>query len=272
MVGILCSGVVSALVFPEHAGEQMRSTVRARFSSFVDYVSAALSGKADRARIEDTNAKFVADIVGFEAVRSVAVFESPDSRMRNGRLSRLNSEFMTVSTRFHALHQLMNRLRVSGAAGATAAVATLEPYFREISPLLSKSGEPVLTAADASHAAAQLEASKAALPKRVRQELEQFGMCGRCAGAAKVVRRGDDSVAEVSLPDAIDHDASQQRAGARVGMRQPAGECQPPARRARSHGDARARECPAPARHGRYRGSAPRRRDTPARSRHDRRR
>ncbi|WP_343657486.1 FUSC family protein [Paraburkholderia caribensis] len=168
VVGILCSGVVSALVFPQHAGEEMRSTVRARFSSFVDYVSAALSGKADRARIEDTNAKFVADIVGFEAVRSVAVFESPDSRMRNGRLSRLNSEFMTVSTRFHALHQLMNRLRVSGAAGATAAVATLEPYFREISPLLSKSGEPVLTAADASHAAAQLEAFKAALPKRVR--------------------------------------------------------------------------------------------------------
>ncbi|MBP0594498.1 FUSC family protein [Paraburkholderia sp. LEh10] len=168
VVGIVCAGVVSALVLPQHAGEQMRSTVRARFSSFVDYVCAALSGNADRARIEDTNAKFVADIVGFEAVRSVAVFESPDARMRNGRLSRLNSEFMTVSTRFHALHQLMNRLRASGTAGATAAVDALEPYFREISPLLSKAGEPVLTAADASHAAAQLEAFKAELPKRVR--------------------------------------------------------------------------------------------------------
>jgi uncharacterized membrane protein YccC len=168
VVGILCSGVVSALVLPEHAGEQMRSTVRARFSSFVDYVCAALSGNVDRARIEDTNAKFVADVVGFEAVRSVAVFESPDSRMRSGRLSRLNSEFMTVSTRFHALHQLMNRLRVSGAAGAAAAVDALEPYFREISPLLSKSGEPVLTAADASQAAAQLAAFKADLPARVR--------------------------------------------------------------------------------------------------------
>lgn len=176
VVGIVSSGIVSALVFPQHAGEQMRSTVRARFSSFVDYVCAALSGNVDRARIEDTNAKFVADVVGFEAVRSVAVFESPDSRMRNGRLSRLNSEFMTVSTRFHALHQLMNRLRVSNAAGATAAVDALEPYFREISPLLSKSGEPVLTAADAAHAAAQLEAFKTDLPKRVRAtrfELEQ---------------------------------------------------------------------------------------------------
>jgi uncharacterized membrane protein YccC len=175
VIGILCSGFVSALVFPQHAGEQMRSTVRARFSSFVDYLGAALSGNVDRARIEATNAKFVADIVGFEAVRSVAVFESPDSRMRNGRLSRLNSEFMTASTRFHALHQLMNRLRASaaasggsGASGASAAVDALEPYFREIAPLLSKSGEPVLTAADASHAAAQLEAFKSELPKRMR--------------------------------------------------------------------------------------------------------
>ncbi|WP_109483216.1 FUSC family protein [Paraburkholderia sp. C35] len=168
VVGILCSGFVSALVFPQHAGEQMRSTVRARFSSFVDYLCAALSGNLDRARIEATNAKFVADIVGYEAVRSVAVFESPDARMRNGRLSRLNSEFMTASTRFHALHQLMNRLRASGTAGATAAVAAIEPYFREIAPLLSKSGEPVLTAADAAHAAAQLETFKTGLPDRMR--------------------------------------------------------------------------------------------------------
>ena len=89
----------------------MRSTVRARFSAFVEYVSASLAGRNDRAQIEATNARFVADIVGFEAARSVAVFEGPDSRMRGGRLARLNSEFMTASTRFHALHQLMNRLR-----------------------------------------------------------------------------------------------------------------------------------------------------------------
>ncbi|MGH8779434.1 FUSC family protein [Paraburkholderia sp.] len=165
VVGILCAGAVSGLVLPEHAGEQMRTTIRARFSSFVDYVSASLSGRADRAQIEATNARFVADIVGFEATRSVAVFESPDSRMRSGRLARLNSEFMTASTRFHALHQLMNRLHDSGS---TVTVGVIEPYFKEISPLLYKSGEPVLTAADAAHATRQLEAYKADLPKRVR--------------------------------------------------------------------------------------------------------
>ncbi|MFM0594733.1 MULTISPECIES: FUSC family protein [Paraburkholderia] len=172
VLGIVCAGAVSGLVFPQFAGLQMRGTVRARFSSFVEYVSASLAGRNDRAQIEATNARFVADIVGFEAARSVAVFEGPDSRMRGGRLARLNSEFMTASTRFHALHQLMNRLRETGPSqdmhGAAIAVDALEPYFKEIAPLLAKSGEPVLSAADAAHAAAQLDAYKAELPKRVR--------------------------------------------------------------------------------------------------------
>ncbi|WJF91296.1 FUSC family protein [Paraburkholderia bonniea] len=165
ILGIICAGAVSGLVFPQQSGHQMRSTVRARFSAFVAYVSASLSGKADRAQIDSTNARFVSDIVGFEATRSAAVFDSPDARMRSGRLSRLNSEFMTASTRFHALHQLMNRLR---EAHTPAAIEALEPYFREIAPLLHKSGKPVLSAADAAQAADQLEAYKAALPKRMR--------------------------------------------------------------------------------------------------------
>jgi uncharacterized membrane protein YccC len=168
VLGIVCAGAVSGLVFPQFAGLQMRGAVRARFSSFVDYVSASLAGRIDRAQIEATNARFVADIVGFEAARSVAGFEGPDSRMRAGRLARLNSEFMTASTRFHALHQLMNRLRNAGTHGAVIAIDALEPYFKEIAPLLAKSGEPVRSAADAAHAAAQLEAYKAELPRRVR--------------------------------------------------------------------------------------------------------
>jgi len=73
-LGIVCSGAVSALVFPQHAGEQVRTTVRRRFAQFVDYVCRALSGNMERAQIERTNLAFVSDIVGFEAARSVAVF------------------------------------------------------------------------------------------------------------------------------------------------------------------------------------------------------
>jgi uncharacterized membrane protein YccC len=170
-LGIVCSGAISALVFPQYAGEQIRSTVRLRFTNFVDYVGLVLAGGVDRARIETMNAGFVADIVGFEAARSVAVFEQPDTRMKSGRLARLNSEFMTVSTRFHALHQLMNRLRLNAAQ---TTVDALEPYFHEIAPLLKKAGGPVLNAADASHAAGQLEAFKTALPARMGVTRAEF--------------------------------------------------------------------------------------------------
>jgi uncharacterized membrane protein YccC len=166
-LGILCSGAVSALIFPQHAGEQIRSTVRRRFTHFVDYVCRAMSGTMERAQIERANLAFVSDVVGFEAARSVAVFEHPESRMRGGRLARLNSEFMSASTRFHALHQLMNRLRENAS---TVTVDALEPFFREVPPLLLTAGEPVRNAEDAAHAAAQLRDYKAALPKRVREK------------------------------------------------------------------------------------------------------
>ena len=170
-LGVLCAGVVGALVFPRQASLQMRTTVRARFSAFVEYVATALAGGVERAQIERTNARFLAEIVGFEAMRSVAVFEGHETRARAGRLARLNSEFMTASTRFHALHQLMNRLR---SAGASEAVDALEPYFKALAPLLHTPGEPVLSAADAAGSARKLEAFKAALPRQVRAARAQL--------------------------------------------------------------------------------------------------
>lgn len=170
-LGIVSSGLVSAVVFPQYTGELLRSTVRQRFSSFVEYVSAALAGRIERSQIDATNARFVADVVSFEAHRSSAIFESPESRGRAGRLARLNSEFMTASTRFHALHQLMNRLR---SVEAASTVDALEPYFREIAPLLAKCGEPVLSAADAVQVSQQLETWRATLPKRVRATRAQL--------------------------------------------------------------------------------------------------
>jgi uncharacterized membrane protein YccC len=163
-LGVLCAGFVSALVLPQHASEQMRGTVRARFSRFVEYVADVLGGRLARDQVERTNARILAEIVGFEAMRSIAVFEGHESRVRSGRLARLNSEFMTASTRLHALHQLMNRLR---AAKSSATIEALEPYFAELGALLHTPHEPVLSAADAARAADKLDTYKATLPKRV---------------------------------------------------------------------------------------------------------
>ncbi|MCG1054274.1 FUSC family protein [Mycetohabitans sp. B5] len=171
-LGILCAGTVSALVLPQHTADAIRATVRARYLAFVEFVSDTLAGRIDRSRAARTNARFAADVVGLEAMRSFAVFEDPRSRMRSGRLSRLNTEFMNASTRFHALHQLMNRIR---AGGQVQVVEAIEPYFREVAPLmLKKSGEPVRNAEDAQHAATQLQAFKQTLPRRIRDTRAQL--------------------------------------------------------------------------------------------------
>ncbi len=157
MIGILCAGAVSALVFPQHAGEQIKATVRRAFpASSITSAARSRAGWTAR-RSRRPTPRSCTDIVGFEAVRSVAVFENPETRMKSGRLARLNSEFTSASTRFHALHQLMNRLRESGSA---VTIAALEPYFREVAPLLGKSGEPVMNAADAARAARSSRGSR----------------------------------------------------------------------------------------------------------------
>lgn len=169
MVGIVCAALVSALVFPQASAGGLVRIIRARFTAFVDLISATLGGTSDRQQLEATNARFVGDIIGLEALRSSAIFEDPEVRLRSGRLSRMNSEFMALSTRVHALHQLMNRLHANPAPGARLAIDAISPYFREVQPLLTRSsGAPVMSAVDAADAALKLDAYKRELPRRVR--------------------------------------------------------------------------------------------------------
>lgn len=168
-VGIVCAGLVSALLLPQSSAPGLVRAIRGRFTAFVDLVNGALSGSTDRTRLEAANSSFVSDIIGLEAIRSSAVFEDPEIRLRSGRLTRINSEFMTLSTRLHALHQLLNRLHAGSAPGTRVVIDALSPYFREVSPLLTRDGgEPVMSAAGAADAAIKLERYKQELPRRVR--------------------------------------------------------------------------------------------------------
>lgn len=166
-LGILCAAMVSSLVFPQRTAPNLVRIIRGRFSAFVDLIGGTLAGKVDRKQLEATNARFISDIIGLEAIRSSAVFEDPDVRLRSGRLTRMNSEFMALSTRVHALHQLMNRLH---ANHADTVITAIEPYFKEVTPLLTRSGgEPVMSATDAAESAIKLDQFKKELPKRMRQ-------------------------------------------------------------------------------------------------------
>ncbi|MBV7553689.1 FUSC family protein [Pseudomonas sp. PDM28] len=164
-LGILCSTLVSAAILPQSASAAMRNALYQRFGVFALFVTDGLRGRSQREAFEAGNVRFIAEAVGLEGLRSVTVFEDPHMRRRNGRLSRLNSEFMGITTRFNALHQLLERLRSSAA---DQVVEAIKPGLQDLAELLDGFSGRALTSADAARLVTVLSAYKEGLPARVR--------------------------------------------------------------------------------------------------------
>ncbi|MDD2057419.1 FUSC family protein [Pseudomonas sp. GD03860] len=164
-LGILVSTLVSAAILPQSASAAMRNALYQRFGVFAGFVAEGLRGNSQRDRFETSNVRFVAEAVGLESLRNVTAFEDPHMRRRNGRLGRMNSEFMAITTRFNALHQLLERLR---SRGPLQIVTAIEPGLDALAELLDAYAGRALTDADAMRLAEQLAAYKEGLPERVR--------------------------------------------------------------------------------------------------------
>jgi uncharacterized membrane protein YccC len=164
-LGLVVSTAVSAAILPQSASASLRNGLYQRFGVFAGFVAQGLRGESLREDFERTNVRFVAEAVGLEALRGVVAFEDPHMRRRSGRVSRLNSEFMTITTRFNALHHLLERLRAETRQGVLDALA---PRLQGLALLLDDYNGRLLTDADAARLAAQLAAFLQALPARVR--------------------------------------------------------------------------------------------------------
>ncbi|NWD24171.1 FUSC family protein [Pseudomonas yamanorum] len=172
-LGILCASLISATVFPNTASAAMRNTLYQRFGRFAGFVLSGLRNTTDQAAFESANLRFIAEAVGLEVMRSVTVFEDPDMRRRNGRLNRLNSEFMAITTRFNALHQLLERVHLRGGA---AVVQAIDPGLSDLVEVLKPFAGHALTDRDAVQLSANLHLYKGGLPahvRRLRAALEQ---------------------------------------------------------------------------------------------------
>ncbi|GBL55893.1 putative outer membrane protein [Pseudomonas citronellolis] len=164
-LGILCSTVVSAVVLPQTSAAAMRNALYQRFGAFAWFVLDNLGG-GQRQRFEAANVNFVSQAVGLEALRSATRFEDPHMRLRSGRLARLNNEFMVLTTRYHALHQLLERLR---SQGGERVLQALEPCLDELREVLGPwKGKPLLDR-DAAALAEQLEIRRQRLMQRIRE-------------------------------------------------------------------------------------------------------
>lgn len=175
-LGILCSTVVSAAILPQTASAAMRNALYQRFGVFALFVTDGLRGRSKADAFETNNVRFIAEAVGLEGLRSVTVFEDPHMRRRNGRLSRLNSEFMGITTRFNALHQLLERLRVNDEEHVVAAI---RPGLQDLAEVLDGFSGRALTSPDAARLATALATYKEGLPARVRSLRAAFQETGR---------------------------------------------------------------------------------------------
>ncbi|MDR7282425.1 putative membrane protein YccC [Pseudomonas corrugata] len=164
-LGILCSTLVSAAILPQTASAAMRNALYQRFGVFALFVTDGLRGCSKRDAFEAGNVRFIAEAVGLEGLRSVTLFEDPHMRRRNGRLNRLNSEFMGITTRFNALHQLLERL---DSSGADQVVKAIKPGLQDLAQVLDGFSGRALTHADAARLVVELSAYKEGLPARVR--------------------------------------------------------------------------------------------------------
>lgn len=171
-LGILCSTLVSAAILPQSASAALRNSLFQRFGRFARFVVDGLRHGHDQAAFEAGNLRFVGEAIGLEGLRSVTLFEDPAMRRRNGRLNRLNSEFMAITTRFNALHQLLERLR-SQRLGLV--LRQVEPGLHSLAALLEHCADQALTLDDAARLVIRLEHWQADLPpmvRRLRRELE----------------------------------------------------------------------------------------------------
>ncbi|TDV26790.1 putative membrane protein YccC [Paraburkholderia caballeronis] len=164
-IGILCSGIVSAVIMPRQSGSLLTQTLRMRFRDFTAFAAGVLAGGVERRAFEGRFASLVDEIVGFEATRAYSFFEDPILRSRSQHLARLNDEFMHACARLHALRQLLKRLRWDNAA-----IQPLAPYFNALSTLLAQRPYPDETdRAYATRIARALHTFQCTLPRSVRE-------------------------------------------------------------------------------------------------------
>ncbi len=165
VVAILVTAMVSGMILPLTSSSNLHATRYNRFRDFVGFTWEGLQGRLTVEQVEQLNARFAAQAVQLENLRNASAFEDPRIRMRRGRFARLNNEFMVLSTRFHALHRLLQRLQDDEEHILSAA---LQPCLDEVIQVLEPLREHLLVDAEAAQYVPRLQTSKLALREKIR--------------------------------------------------------------------------------------------------------
>jgi len=173
-LGILCAGVVSDVILPRRLSDVIAGNVRSRYLELFYFLRRALAGPLGQKELEGRQARIVGYVISLEAVRSAGFLEDPEVRSRDRRLRRLNGEFMAVTTTFHSLRLLSQRLtRTASPVGEV--LGTLYHSFGSTLELLG--GAPG-SAEEAYRLARSIAAFRAPLRRRVAGLRRQLALHG----------------------------------------------------------------------------------------------
>lgn len=125
MLGILVSGIVADILWPDRMRASLRATARNQFDKLVGFVRSSMLGEVPRTKMEEINLDFVRSSVAFEDLRASAIFEDPEVRARSQGIRVLNQQFMDAATTFQSLHHFINRLLRNDNRGVAAALFSL---------------------------------------------------------------------------------------------------------------------------------------------------
>jgi uncharacterized membrane protein YccC len=96
LIGIACSSLASVVILPRYAGEVLREAQASTFVALARYVATALHLSTPADVFAQLRREMVAKVVSFDALRSFALFETPELRVNEQYLRRTVFEFLIV--------------------------------------------------------------------------------------------------------------------------------------------------------------------------------
>jgi uncharacterized membrane protein YccC len=110
-LGIVCVGVIHAVVLPRYAGDALTDALASTFAGLARYAAVTLRPGTPDSLFTDMRHRMSADVIKFDALRSYAAFQSPELRRDEAALSRVVRAFLGLLSVARGLHIRLEDLR-----------------------------------------------------------------------------------------------------------------------------------------------------------------
>ena len=171
LIGLICATLVSDLIFPQRMWNVMLAAVRRRFKDFSDLLQSTAVQPVASTTSTPTLLRFLGDIFSLETFQASAGMENDKSRLHRQKLSRMNHEFMEVSTSFHAFEQLLRRQH--NIAQPQVSVA-LQRIYQSLGAAIMVEGRSAQTEQEAKVVSRQLSAFRSQFSVNIHAERAQL--------------------------------------------------------------------------------------------------